>query len=37
MSNVIETLFAIAVGAVILYTTYGFFKHFGIDLTENDW
>jgi hypothetical protein len=37
MSNVIEILFAIAAGAVILYAIYRFFKYFGIDLTENNW
>ena len=36
MSNVIEILFAIAAGAVILYAIYRFFKYFAIDLTEND-
>ena len=36
MSNVIEILFSFAVGAVILYAIYRFFKYFGIDLTEND-
>ena len=37
MSNVIEILFAIVAGAVILYVIYRLFKYFGIDLTENDW
>ena len=34
MSNVIEILFAIVAGAVILYAIYRFFKYFGIDLIE---
>ena len=36
MSNVIEILFAVVAGAVILHAIYRFFKYFGIDLTEND-